>query len=91
MEPHPAPASTVALRPKLDGLLPEEDDDPRPATKSLEIPAGASLAVRVEFDAVSAYMASCDRFAIRVRFEVNGEKLAPIADLHVMRMEPIRR
>jgi len=87
-----APASTVVSHPKLAGLVFEEDDDPRVETLTLEIPPGTSRAIRVGFTAVDAYYAWCDRFAIRVHFSVDGrEMLAPVAELAVIRMEPLNR
>jgi hypothetical protein len=85
------PAATVRSKPKLGSIIFDDDEDYRGATTSLSIPAKTSKAVNVGFEPVSAYMAWCDRFAIRVRFSVDGkETLAPVADLRVIRMQPLR-
>lgn len=86
-----APPSTVASHPKLTGLAFEDDEDYRGETSTLDIPAKSSRAVRVNFAPVEAYYTWCDRFAIRVRFSVDGkETLAPVAELVVMRVEPVK-
>ncbi len=86
-----APPTTVASRPKLGDLVFEDDEDPRAPTLSLDIPPKTSREVRVGFESVEAYYVWCDRFAIRVQFTVKGESLAPVAELAVMRMEPLLR
>ncbi|HMR77704.1 MAG TPA: hypothetical protein PKD61_21495, partial [Polyangiaceae bacterium] len=86
-----APPSTVVSRPKLGALIFEEDDDVRSKPK-LEIAPGTSREVRVGFQSVDAYYVWCDRFAIRVHFLVDGvHSLAPIAELVVTRVQPLRR
>lgn len=43
----------------------------------------------VGFTAVPAYYVYCDRFAFRVYFHVDGEKLAVIDEVNITREEPL--
>lgn len=85
-----ATPTTVASRPKL-GYLYVDGEYPKDATTSLDIPPHSSETVMVSFEAVEAYYVWCDRFAIRVSFQVGGESLAPVAELQVVRVTPVRR
>ncbi len=85
------PAATLRSKPKLGSIIFDDDEDYRAATATLSVPPKTSKAVNVNFEPVSAYMVWCDRFAIRVRFSVDGkETLAPVADLRVIRVQPLR-
>ena len=85
------PASTVRSKPKLASVMFDDDEDYRGATTRLAIPPGSSKDVVVQFEPVEAYMAWCDRFAIRVGFSVDGkETLSAVADLRVIRVQPLR-
>jgi len=84
------PPTTVSARPEPAGLL-ISDSDQRESTRRVMIPPGATVTVDLGFGpAALAYENSCDRFAFRVTFVVEGE-LAPltvVAETKVTRVWP---
>jgi hypothetical protein len=79
-------AFVVRATPRASGLA---LDDGAPAA-SVHVPPGTTT-VEVEFDAQSAYYAYCDRFAARVTFDVEGERVRATAEWLIARREPLSR
>ena len=84
------PPSKIVSHPKSGGIL-LSDGKQRQSAPEVEVKAGATVEATVGFTAVLAYYAYCDRFAFRVYFHVDGEKLAVIDEVNITREEPLRR
>lgn len=82
------PSKTVA-HPKSGGIL-LEDGVQRESAAQVEVKANATVEATVGFAAVPAYYVYCDRFAFRVHFLIDGEKLAVIDEVTLTREEPLR-
>lgn len=80
---------TVVSHPKSGGIL-LADGKQRESAPQVEVKAGATVNATVGFVAVPAYYVYCDRFALRIHFQVDGEKVAVIDEVNVTREEPLR-
>ena len=84
------PPTTVKAHPTFAGLF-AEDRGQRESTKTLAIPPKSELSISVGFGpSVEAYYVYCDRFAFRVRFELDGDTLEVVSETTVTREEPLR-
>ena len=83
------PPSKVISHPKSGGIL-LGDGTQRESAPQVEVKAGATVEATVGFPSVPAYYLYCDRFAFRVHFRVDGEKIAVIDEVNITRMEPLR-
>lgn len=81
--------SEVASRPKSGGIF-LEDGTQKESRPQVVVKAGAKVGATVGFVAVDAYYVYCDRFAVRVRFNVDGTPIVVTDEVVVMRMEPLR-
>lgn len=81
--------SEVASRPKSGGIF-LEDGVQKESRPQVTVNAGAKVGAMVGFVAVDAYYVYCDRFAVRVRFNVDGSPLVVTDEVVVMRIEPLR-
>lgn len=61
------------------------------AGRSLTVPAKSKLDVEVGYAWQEAYLVSCDRFATRVHFNVEGERIAAVAEHRLVRRTALRR
>jgi len=84
------PPSQIVSHPKSGGIL-LSDGKQRQSAPEVEVKAGATVEAIVGFTAVPAYYVYCDRFAFRVYFLVDGEKLAVIDEVNITREEPLHR
>jgi len=80
----------VVSHPKSGGILLADGTQQESAAR-VEVKAGATVEATVGFASVPAYYVYCDRFAFRVHFQVDGEKIAVIDEINITRMEPLRR
>jgi len=86
----PSPEVT-ALKVKAHPAFAElRGSDQRPS-QSLTVPAKSKLQLEVGYAWQEAYMVSCDRFATRVHFNVNGERISAIAEHRVTRRTALKR
>ena len=83
------PPDKVVSHPKSGGIL-LSDGIQRESAPRVEVKAGATVGATVGFTSVPAYYVYCDRFAFRVYFQVDGEKVAVIDEVNITRMEPMR-
>ena len=83
-----APTKVVS-RPKSGGIH-LEDGVQRESRPQVAVKAGAKVGATVGFVAVEAYYVYCDRFSVRVRFNVDGTPLVVTDEVSVMREEPLR-
>jgi hypothetical protein len=83
------PPSQVASHPKSGGIL-LQDGNQRESAPQVEVKAGATVEAMVGFTSVEAYYVYCDRFAFRVHFRVDGERIAVIDEINVARVSPLR-
>lgn len=81
--------SQIASRPKSGGIL-VEDGTQKESRAQVVVKAGAKVGATLGFVAVDAYYVYCDRFAVRVRFSVDGSPLVVTDEVVVMREEPLR-
>lgn len=81
--------SKVAAQPKSGGIF-LEDGVQKESSQQVVVKAGAKVVAMVGFVAVDAYYVYCDRFAVRVRFNVDGTPLVVTDEVVVMRIEPLR-
>lgn len=72
----------VASHPRVAGLA--------TGGSSVEVPAGATQTLSVQFAPVEAYYTYCSRFAFRVSFGVGTVKATATAETNVSREEPYR-
>ena len=84
------PPSKIVSHPKSGGIL-LSDGKQRQSSPEVTVKAGATVEATVGFTTVPAYYVYCDRFAFRVYFQVDGEKLAVIDEVNITRVEPLRR
>jgi hypothetical protein len=61
------------------------------AGQSVTVPAKSKLDVEVGYAWQEAYMVYCDRFATRVHFNVEDERIAAVAEHRVVRRTALRR
>lgn len=83
------PPAKVTAHPKSGGIL-LEDGVQRESSQNVTVKAGATVEASVGFTAMPAYYVYCDRFAVRVHFQVDGEKLVVVDEIAVVRVEPFR-
>lgn len=84
------PPQRVVSRPKPAGIL-LQDAKQQSSAPRVEVAAGVSVPAVVGFAEVPAYYVFCDRFAVRVRFEVDGEPVVATDEIKVLRVEPLRQ
>jgi hypothetical protein len=83
------PPSKVVSHLKSGGIL-LLDGKQRESAPRVEVPAGATVEATVGFTSVPAYYVYCDRFAFRVHFQVDAEKIAVMSEVNITWVEPLR-
>jgi hypothetical protein len=89
----PPPLEVKALEVKARPAFAElrRGDSDQHLSQSLTVPAKSKLDLEVGYASQEAYMVSCNRFATRVYFNIEGERIGAIAEHRVTRRTPVRR